>query len=100
MNHIQINEVPDIISLIKEMQLDTYYDMPSDFRYKWIKIEKNEDYDTKEIYFCWGMEYNYNVTGTVGYIHPLINNGTYVKSFKTEANAKRNLIKRFSKQSY
>lgn len=99
MEQIEVAEITDIASLINEMKINTYYNMPPNFRYKWIKIEKDADYYTKEIRFCWSMEYNYKISGAVGYVHPLMPGGNYVKNFKTEANAKRNLIKRFAKYS-
>jgi len=40
------------------------------------------------------MEYNYYVSGSVGYIHPLSGSNN-VTHFKTEIGAKRNIIKRY-----
>lgn len=96
-DEIEVKDATNILDLIQGMKLNTYYRMPQNFRYKWIKIEQNSDYYTKAITYCWAMEYNYKVTGGVGYIHPLTQGGNYVKQFKTEANAKRNLINRFKK---
>jgi hypothetical protein len=82
----------DIKGFILNMELNKYYGMPPDCRYKWMKIEKGTEYYEKDVYYCWAMEYNYNVCGCTGYIHPY--GGTNkVKHFKTEAGAKRNLTK-------
>lgn len=97
MENIQIHNTYNLLEDIKNMKINTYYNMPDDFRYRWIKIDQERDYYTNEIYYSWSMEHNYNVTKAVGYAFPLTAGGNTVKQFKTEAGAKRNLINRFKK---
>lgn len=96
MERIKVENTSGLTDLIATMEVNTYYEMPDNFRYKWIKIESSEGYYSKEPYFSWAMEHNYKVSGCVGYIYPL-NGNNMVTHFKTEKGAKSNLIKRFKK---
>jgi hypothetical protein len=94
MDIIQIDKIEDFKKFIESINVNTIYVLPPIFRYRWIKIEKANEYFSKEIYFSWTMEYNYSISGAVGYIYPLSSNSK-VAHFKTEGGAKRNLLKRY-----
>jgi hypothetical protein len=81
-------------AFIMQMEVGVKYKMQKDFRYKWIRIERNKSEFSDENGFLWGAEYNYSHTQAVGYIYPLKGNNRVVY-FKTEAGCKRNLIKYF-----
>ena len=95
MTEIKIYSILNFTDFVKECIAGTKYLLPDNCRYKWVKFEKCEDYYTKETYYSWAMEYNYKVSGSVGYIFP-IGNSNKVKQFKTEKGAKDNFIKKYS----
>jgi len=98
MNRIKIESIGNFFELVQAMEVNTYYELPENCRYKWIKIDKGSEYYSKETYYCWAMEYNYEVTGSVGYIYPIIGNNK-VAHFKTERGAKTSLIKHLTIES-
>jgi len=94
MNEVKIDKIDDFKKFVETMEVNTRYLLPDNFRYKWIKIEKGNEYFSNEIYFSWAMEYNYKVAGSVGYIYPISANK--VTHFKTEKGAKTNFLKRYA----
>jgi hypothetical protein len=94
MNSIKVENIEDFETFVNTMELNVRYDLPANFRYKWVKIEKELDYFTKEVQYSWAMEYNYSTAGCVGYIFPL-KSSNYVQSWKTEKGARRNFFKRY-----
>jgi len=97
METIKIDKIDDIQSFIDNLDVNVKYEFPTNFKYKWLKIEKGIDTFTKELYYSWTMELNYYVAGRSGYIFPLKNGGNMVSQFKTEKAAKKNLIKNYGK---
>jgi hypothetical protein len=95
MNEVKIDKIDDFKKFVETMEVNTQYLLPDNFRYKWIKIEKEKEYYSKDIYFTWAMEYNYKVAGSVGYIYP-ISGSNKVTHFKTEKGAKTNFLKRYA----
>jgi hypothetical protein len=95
MKEITIESVQNFKSLVEEMELNVRYLMPKKSRYKWIRIDKNIDYFTKQVSYSWSMEHNYNISGRVGYVFPSSNLINKTKDFKTEKGAKNNLIKNY-----
>lgn len=97
MNEIQVTlqDLQNFENFVKSMKVNIRYMLPVKLRYKWLKIEKKEDFHTNEVYYSWEMEYNYPVAKMAGYIFP-ISYGSMVSSFKTEIGAKRNFIKKYS----
>ena len=95
MKEIKIEKIDDFKSFVENMALNVRYLLPKNSRYKWIKIEKDIDYFTKDISFSWSMEHNYYVTRRVGYVYPYTTTSNRIKSFKTEKGAKNNLIKNY-----
>lgn len=93
MNKIIVDKIDSFEEFVKNMEVNIFYELPKNCRYKWIKIEKSEDRYSKEKYFCWTMEYNYSVAGFSGYIYP--SSGNKVTHFKTERGAKRSLTTRY-----
>jgi hypothetical protein len=71
--------------LVLKAKVNKTYTLPENFRYKKMNIDKQGDE------YSWGIERNFNVTGMVGWVYPMAST-SYVKFFKTEAGAKRNLI--------
>lgn len=94
MKRIKIENIGNFFDIVHGMEVNTFYDLPDNCRYKWIKIEKGSEYYTKETYYCWAMEYNYKVSGCVGYIYPLVGSNK-VAHFKTEKGCKTSFIKRY-----
>lgn len=94
MDRIKIESIENFSELVHSMEVNTFYELPENYRYEWIKIEKGTEYYSKETYYSWVMEYNYKVSGSVGYIYPIIS-GNMVAHFKTEKGAKRSFIKRY-----
>ena len=94
MKRIKIETIDNFFVFVHSMEVNTYYELPDNFRYKWIKIDKANEYYSKETYYSWAMEYNYKVSGSVGYIYPIIGNNK-VAHFKTEKGAKTSFIKRY-----
>lgn len=96
MSEIKLENIGDFKKFVEGMKINTKYLLPDNFRYKWIKIEKNSGYYSKEYYYSWSMEYNYKVTGIVGYIFPL-SVGNKITHFKTENGAKKNFLKKYAR---
>lgn len=92
---VKIKKITDFELFIASLEVNVRYLLPDNFRYKWVRIAKESEYYSKNIYFTWAMEYNYSVAGMVGYIYP-ISSGNKVTHFKTEKGAKRNFIKRYA----
>lgn len=95
MEEIIVDKIDDFKSFVEQMKVNTYYKLPKNYRYEWIKIEKSTKHYSNEVYYCWAMANNYSVSKCVGYVYPY-GGSNKVPHFKTEAGAKRNLIKRFS----
>lgn len=91
MESIKVDPGTPIMPLIESMEANKRYEMPVYFPFEKMWIEKGNDYYTKEKFFTWGLEYNYDATRRVGYVHPL-ESSNIVKHFKTEGGAKRSLI--------
>ncbi len=92
---ITIEKIDNFKKFVDELQLNTQYLLPDNFRYKSIKIEKGNEYFSKETYYSWTMEYNFKIAGSVGYIYPTSGNNK-VTHFKTEKGAKTNFFKRYA----
>ncbi len=95
MKEVKIELIEDFAGFVDLMEVNVTYLLPDNCRYKWVKIEKDTEYYSKETYFMWSMEYNYAVAGSVGYIYPLKGSNT-CQHFKTEIGAKNNFIKAYS----
>jgi hypothetical protein len=89
MKIVKLDSVTDISQLVASMEMDTYYELPQNYRYKWIRFHGHSGL------YSWAMEYNYQVSGCVGYIFPL--SGNMVTQFKTKSGAKRNFLRRYEK---
>ncbi len=95
MNEVRVEKIDNFEKFVESMEINTRYLLPDNFRYKWVKIDSDNEYFSKELYFSWSMEYNYKMSGSVGYIYPL-SGGSKVTHFKTERGAKNNFIKKYS----
>ena len=95
MNEIKIENIADFKKFVEEMKVNTKYLLPDTFRYKWVQIESGNEYHSKERYYTWAMEYNYKVSGNVGYIFP-VSPGNMVTHFKTEKGAKKNFLNKYA----
>lgn len=91
MKRVKVESIEKFADLIYNMEVNIYYELPENFRYKWIKIDKGSEYYSKETYYSWSMEYNYKVSGSVGYIYPIVGNNK-IAHFKTEKGAKTSFI--------
>jgi len=86
-------QIPNVSSFeaftefVNNMETDKSYKITTPFYYEMIRIDKNNDDK-----FSWALGCNYKVSGRTGYTHPMAS-GNMVKQFKTEAGAKRSLIK-------
>lgn len=94
MERIKIETFENFEAAIKEMKLNTFYDLPENCRYRYIKFEMSEGYYDKKIYFTWSMEYNYYKSGSTGYIYPSAGSNK-VAHFKTEKGAKQNFLRQY-----
>lgn len=79
--------------LVNQLQVGVRFDLPNDCKFLWVNIDRNKDYYTGEITYSWALKRNYYVCGSTGYVFPL--NGQFVKQWKTEKGARRNLIATF-----
>jgi hypothetical protein len=84
----QLATADEFKKLVESLQPNQKCIFPDTARYLWLQFS----YDHRENLYSWSMEKNYKVIRMTGYVHPLINSGNFVKSFKTLAGAKRNLI--------
>lgn len=83
----QIETYEDFSVLVKQMEPGVLYMMPETFYYRRIEI------DIEFLGgFSWTLERNFDVAKSTGFVFPTTGNNM-VKTFKTEAGAKRNLIK-------
>lgn len=99
MQEIIVNTLPNSLweleRFVTDLNINVYYIMPKKSTFKSIKVQYATSYFNDEPYYCWVMEYNYEVTGSVGYAYPLAST-QIVKHFKTEKGVKRNLFKRLA----
>lgn len=70
---------------VNGLELNVQYKMPDWSRYEHVRLTTEHDG------YSWVMTRNYSVTGSTGYIFPM-KNANYVKHFKTEKGARKNLI--------
>lgn len=75
------------IEFVNYMDLNKSYKITTPFFYEMIRVDKNSD-----TVFSWSLGCNFKVAGRTGYSYPMAS-GNMVKQFKTEAGAKRSLIK-------
>lgn len=86
-------QIPNVSSFeafsefVNNMDLNKSYKIVVPFYYEIIRVDKNS-----ETTFSWSLGCNYKVSGRTGYSYPMASNN-FVKQFKTEAGAKKSLIK-------
>jgi hypothetical protein len=81
----------EFIKKVEAAKLDEVFQIADGFPYKNFSFD-NIDEDGE---FSWAAERDYQVTGSVGYIFPM-RTTQLVKTFKTMAGAKKNMIKYFN----
>lgn len=81
-----VESLKSFTAFVKSMVLGKHYYMPETFKYKWAEVEYNKEHG-----YSWCLERNYDVIGSVGYVHPT--KGQYVQYWKTEQGAKQNMLK-------
>lgn len=75
------------IEFVNNMDANKTYKITTPFLFEMIRVDKNS-----ETTFSWSLGYNYKVSGRTGYSYSMASNN-FVKQFKTEAGAKKSLIK-------
>jgi hypothetical protein len=76
---------------VEAAKLNEIFQIADDFPYMNFSFDNLDD----DGEFSWAAERNHKVTGSVGYVFPM-RTTQLVKTFKTMAGAKRNMLRYFS----